>query len=49
MVTIKKKNLSQVFSCKVCEIFKNTFFTEHIFYRAPTAAVNKIIYKPFGN
>ena len=27
----------QVFSCEVCEIFKNTFFTEHL--RA-TASVN---------
>ena len=29
--TIKQKvTLTQVFSCKVCEIFKNTFFTEHL-------------------
>ena len=26
---IKKETLAQVFSCKFCEIFKNTFFTEH--------------------
>ena len=27
---IKKETLTQVFSCEFCEIFKNTFFTEHL-------------------
>ena len=27
---VKKEILAQVFSCKFCEIFKNTFFTEYI-------------------
>ena len=27
---IKKETLVQLFSCKFCEIFKNTFFTEHL-------------------
>ena len=27
---IKKEALVQVFSCEFCEIFKNTFFTEHL-------------------
>ena len=27
---IKKETLAQVFSCKLCEISKNTFFTEHL-------------------
>ena len=27
---IKKEFLTQVFSCEFCEIFKNTFFTEHL-------------------
>ena len=27
---IKKENLALVFSCESCEIFKNTFFTEHL-------------------
>ena len=27
---IKKESLAQVFSCEFCEIFKNTFFTEHL-------------------
>ena len=26
----KKETLAQVFSCKFCEISKNTFFTEHL-------------------
>ena len=27
---IKKETLAQVFLCEFCEIFKNTFFTEHL-------------------
>ena len=27
---IKNETLAQAFSCKFCEIFKNTFFTEHL-------------------
>ena len=27
---IKKEILTQVFSCEFCEIFKITFFTEHL-------------------
>ena len=27
---IKKETLVQVFSCVFCKIFKNTFFTEHL-------------------
>ena len=27
---IKKETLTQVFSCKFCEIFEKTFFTEHV-------------------
>ena len=27
---IKKETLAQVFSCEFCEIFKNTYFTEHL-------------------
>ena len=26
----KKETLAQVLSCNFCEIFKNTFFTEHL-------------------
>ena len=27
---IKKGTLAQLFSCKLCEIFKNNFFSEHL-------------------
>ena len=32
---IKKETLAQVFSCEFCEIFKNTFCTEHLRTTAP--------------
>ena len=38
----KKQTLAQVFSCKFCEIFKKTFFTEHLWttaYVQKTSAV----------
>ena len=31
---IKKEALAQVFSCEICEIFKNTFFTEYLWTTA---------------
>ena len=31
---IKKETLAQVLSCEFCEIFKNTFFTEHLWATA---------------
>ena len=31
---IKKLALAQEFSCEFCEIFKNTFFTEHLLMTA---------------
>ena len=30
LLFLKKATLTQVFSCKFCEIFKNTFFTEDV-------------------
>ena len=30
----KKETLAEVFSCKFCEITKNTFFTEHLWVTA---------------
>ena len=27
---IKKEALAQLFTCEICEISKNTFFTEHL-------------------
>ena len=35
---IKKETLAQLFSCEICEIFKNTFF-----YRTPLVAASEII------
>ena len=29
---IKKETLAQVFSCEFCEISKNTFFKEHLWW-----------------
>ena len=34
---IKKETLAQVLFCEFCEIFKNTFFTEHL--RATASAL----------
>ena len=31
---IKKETLTQVFSCEFCKIFKNTYFTEHLWTTA---------------
>ena len=31
---IKKETLAQVLSCEFCEIFKNTFLTEHLWTTA---------------
>ena len=28
----KKETLTQVYSCEFCEIYKNTFFTEHLWW-----------------
>ena len=38
---IKKETLAQVFSSELCEIFKNTFFTE---YLRTTASVKRTFY-----
>ena len=32
--SLKKEAVAQVFSCDFCEIFKNTFFTEHLWATA---------------
>ena len=46
---LRKKTLTQVFSCEFCEIFKNTFY-----YRTPLVAasgvlINFAILEPFSN
>ena len=40
---IKKETMAQMFSCKCCGIFKNTFFTEHL---RTTASDNSIVRFP---
>ena len=37
---IKKETLRQVFSCKFCKVFKNTFFTEHLPLTASSKRLN---------
>ena len=31
---LKKETLAQLFSCELCEIFKNTYVTELLLYRS---------------
>ena len=42
----KKQTLTQVFSYEFCEIFKTTFFTEHLW---TSASENGCIPKPFNS
>ena len=49
-VIFKKQTLAQVFSCEFCEMFKNTFFTEHFRVTASGAYAKmseKQTYLPF--
>ena len=39
---IEKETLAQVFSCKFCKSFKNTFFTEHLGETASLDSFSKI-------
>ena len=39
---IKKETVAQVFSCEFCEIFKNTFFTEHLWTTASIIIITVI-------
>ena len=41
---IKKETLAQVFSCQFCDIFKNTFFTEHLRATASESCIYKTDY-----
>ena len=40
---IKKEILAQVFSCKFCEISKNTFFTEHLWATVSSSANTLVV------
>ena len=37
---LKKETPTQVFSCEICEIFKNTYFEEHLRTTVPTLLLN---------
>ena len=37
-----KETLAQVFSCEICEISKNTFFTEHLWTQSLTKLLVKL-------
>ena len=39
---IKKQTLAQVFSCEICEIVKNAFFTEHLRWLLLKSKVNNV-------
>ena len=48
-IVFKKETLAQVFSCKFCEISKNTFFTEHLwvtasFHLEPKLVISHFVY-----
>ena len=40
LLIIKKEISAQVFSCEFCEVFKNTFFIEHL--RAIASGLNAL-------
>ena len=40
---IEKESLAHVFSCQFCEIFKNIFFTEHLWTTASKLMIEKLI------
>ena len=39
---IKKETLAQMLSCEFCVIFKNTFFTEHLWTTASIISITDI-------
>ena len=43
----EKENAPQVFSCKYCEIFKNSYFEEN--HRTAASALNITYYHKLGN
>ena len=43
------KTLAQVFSCEFCEIFKNTFFTEHLLATASAVSILLDVGKAFDH
>ena len=43
--TLLKKTLAQVFSCELCEISKNNFFTEHLWTTASEFVTEMLIFR----
>ena len=41
---MKKETPTQVFSCETCEIFKNTYFEEHLGTTTSMTAANMLYY-----
>ena len=41
---IKKETLAQVFSCEFCEISKNTFFIEHLWWSESQSLTIKLVF-----
>ena len=41
---LKKEVLAQVFPCEFCKIFKNTFFTEHVWATAFAHVMNLLLF-----
>ena len=44
-----KKTSTQVLSCEICEIFKNTYFEEHLQMAASVKSCLRIIYQKLFN
>ena len=46
---IKKETLAQVLSCEFCEISKNTFFTEQLWWLLPTFHTLTTLFSEIGS
>ena len=44
---VEKETLAEVFSCEICEIFKNIFFTEHICWLFLTKINEQLVSKGY--
>ena len=44
LIKFKKETLAQVLSCEFCEIFKNTFLTEHLWTTASESIAKYYIF-----
>ena len=46
---LRKKTLSQAFSCEFCEIYNNTFYYRTLLVAASGVLINFAILEPFSN